>query len=91
MIEQILAPLSSLVLRTCFAAPQPMDRPRTTRAVFAHRRNDDGTVDSICPTCFQTIAHTIREPDLQYVEDGRVCNPFLLEHYRQLSEEAKYH
>jgi len=70
--------------------PKPVDRPSTTRAVFAHRRNDDGTFDSICPTCFETIAQAVREPDLQDVEDGHICNPFLLEHYRPLSEDAKY-
>jgi len=56
------------------------------RTSFAHRRNDDGTFDSICPTCFQTIAQSAREPDLQNAEGRHVCNPSLVEHYRGLSK-----
>lgn len=56
------------------------------RASFAHRFNDDGTFDSICPQCFRTIAQTEREPDLQNAEDSHVCEPWLVEHYRKLSK-----
>ena len=56
------------------------------RFSFAHRRNDDGTVDSICPSCFRTVAQSARELDLHKAEDSHVCNPSLVEHYRGLSK-----
>jgi hypothetical protein len=58
-----------------------LDRGRFS---FAHRRNDDGSFDSICPRCIQTIAHCACEPDLQNAEDSHVCNPSIVEHYRGL-------
>jgi hypothetical protein len=68
-----------------------MHNLNTQHASFAHRRNDDGTVDSICPNCFQTIAKSPSEPDLQNAEDGHVCNPAVVEHYRELRNEvSKY-
>jgi len=56
------------------------------RVSFAHRRNDDGSFDSICPRCFRTIAQSASEPDLQNAEDSHVCNPSIVEHYRELSK-----
>jgi hypothetical protein len=56
------------------------------RSSFAHRCNDDGTFDSICPRCIQTIAQCAQEPDLQNAEDSHVCNPSIVEHYRGLIE-----
>jgi hypothetical protein len=53
---------------------------------FAHRRNNDGTVDSICPSCFRTVAQSARESDLQAEENSHVCNPVIVEHYRGLSK-----
>ena len=46
----------------------------------------DGTFDSICPTCFQTIAQSTCEADLLNAEGGHVCNPSLVEHYREFSK-----
>ena len=63
-----------------------MYKSNPQRASFAHRRNDDGTYDSICPTCFRTIAQSARELDLHNAEDSHVCNPSLVEHYRGLSK-----
>jgi hypothetical protein len=60
-----------------------LDRGRFS---FAHRRNDDGSFDSICPRCFRTIAQSARESDLQIAEDGHVCDPSLVEHYRKSSK-----
>jgi len=35
---------------------------------FRHRHNDDGTYDSICLFCFQTIGTSIRESGLYGLE-----------------------
>jgi hypothetical protein len=40
---------------------------------FPHRKNVDGTFDSICPHCFATIAHAQRETDLEQVEREHSC------------------
>jgi hypothetical protein len=40
---------------------------------WPHRLNPDGTYDSICPTCFRTIAHSSDENELARVENLHVC------------------
>jgi len=35
---------------------------------FSHRRNADGSLDSICHKCFRTVASTLSEPDLELAE-----------------------
>lgn len=40
-----------------------------------HRRNDDGTWDSICHGCFQTIARAKCETELRKQELKHVCHP----------------
>ena len=42
---------------------------------FPHRQNVDGTFDSICPYCFQTIAKQRLESDLARFEQAHVCRP----------------
>jgi hypothetical protein len=42
---------------------------------FAHRHNGDGTVDSICLTCYQTAATTESESQLQALESQHKCDP----------------
>lgn len=69
------------------ADQKAMRKSNTLRASFAHRENDDGTVDSICLACFQTVGECERERDLQNAEDGHVCDPWVVEHYRQLRQE----
>jgi hypothetical protein len=32
---------------------------------FSHRLNDDATIDSICPRCFETVGHCLEEGDLE--------------------------
>jgi hypothetical protein len=63
-----------------------MNRLNPKPASFAHRFNDDETFDSICHSCFQTVAQSAHEPDLQSVENLHVCNPSIVEHYRELSK-----
>jgi hypothetical protein len=40
---------------------------------FAHRVNDNGTVDSICLYCFSTIASLPKEMDLEEKENAHSC------------------
>ena len=51
------------------------------RLIFAHRFSPEGTVDSICPRCFVTVASVKNEADLVLNEARHVCDPFLLAHY----------
>ncbi len=42
---------------------------------YAHRRNHDGTLDSICKRCYLTVARAYREGDLAPMETRHVCQP----------------
>jgi len=42
---------------------------------FVRRRNKDSSVDSICTTCFQTIASVASEDDLAAHEQKHICDP----------------
>ena len=46
---------------------------------FARRNNLDGTADSICPRCFQTIATVNDEAEFSRLEREHVCDPHVLE------------
>jgi hypothetical protein len=46
-----------------------------TELKFPHRFNPDGTFDSICITCFRTIAMSEKEADLAAAEEAHACNP----------------
>jgi len=46
---------------------------RSTRATFPHRRNRDGSIDSICPKCFITIAKSRIEAELRWAESEHGC------------------
>jgi hypothetical protein len=46
-----------------------MVHPRTT-----HRRNDDGSFDSICKTCFATVARSSDEVALAGPERNHSCD-----------------
>jgi hypothetical protein len=41
---------------------------------FAHRRNRDSTVDSICTRCYQTIASGQSDSTLKSVEANHLCD-----------------
>ena len=45
----------------------------TTNATFPHRRNPDGTLDSICTQCFQTVATEATEDELKAAEGVHRC------------------
>jgi hypothetical protein len=40
---------------------------------YAHRYNEDGTYDSICPTCARTVARGMREEKLAAAEITHKC------------------
>ena len=43
---------------------------------FARRPNRDSTIDSICTSCFQTIASATRLEELAFDEEKHVCDPY---------------
>jgi hypothetical protein len=42
---------------------------------FVRRQNQDSSIDSICTTCYQTIASTNTVSDLRSAEQVHRCNP----------------
>ena len=46
---------------------------------FAHRTNADGTIDSICKTCFVTVGTAQEAPALKIIEDSHTYEPWKLE------------
>jgi hypothetical protein len=45
---------------------------------FPHRLNRDGSYDSICLTCFATVANAKEAADLDVLDQGHVCDPVVL-------------
>lgn len=48
---------------------------------FAHRHNQDGSFDSICPQCFATVAKTKDEALLAQFEREHICDPYMLDRF----------
>jgi hypothetical protein len=46
---------------------------KVTIPPFPHRRNRDGTFDSICGQCFQTVATKATEAELHVAEKDHEC------------------
>ena len=44
-----------------------------SRIAFYHRRNHDGTWDSICMKCFLTVTNAPKEEDLESSEECHDC------------------
>jgi len=44
-------------------------------AFYPHRRNSDGSFDSICLNCFATVANAGTEPELLEYDSRHVCEP----------------
>jgi len=44
-------------------------------AFFPHRRNRDGSYDSICMTCFETVGSARTQEDLAKIDKEHVCEP----------------
>lgn len=47
---------------------------QVSRIAFPHRHNRDGSFDSICPQCFQTVAKSSTEADLEAAERVHDCD-----------------
>jgi len=47
----------------------------TSHLRFAHRKNPDESMDSICTKCFQTIASEDSENKLTAFEERHLCDP----------------
>ena len=63
-----------------------MQPPFLVAAQFAHRMNKNGTIDSICPRCYTTIATSIWEADLDRTEATHICDPSLNQFQHQLRD-----
>jgi hypothetical protein len=50
----------------------------TRTPVFTHRRNADGSCDSICKACLLTIGHGKPEAELKVIEKNHVCHSSFL-------------
>jgi hypothetical protein len=46
-----------------------------TAIAFARRQNHDSSIDSICKTCYQTIASADTIGQLEATEENHVCDP----------------
>ncbi len=46
---------------------------------FAHRANRDGTIDSICKTCFVTVGTAEETAALEELESDHKCEAWRLE------------
>lgn len=47
--------------------------------LYAHRRNEDGSYDSICRVCFAAVVRSKPESDLAQYEETHGCAPDFLE------------
>jgi hypothetical protein len=54
---------------------------------FPHRHNEDGSFDSICTTCFATVATEENEAKLRLYELAHICNSLQVARIRQASAE----
>jgi hypothetical protein len=53
---------------------------------FPHRKNPDGSWDSICGRCFLTIATKPDETDLKAAEDAHDCDALALSYVLKQQE-----
>lgn len=56
------------------------------RIGFAHRANEDGTFDSICLSCFKTIATSKAESSLGEGERSHACDPDECKRFQENSD-----
>jgi hypothetical protein len=52
---------------------------------FCHRRNNDGTIDSICTRCFATVGTAQKESELPEIEHNHTCDPYWLSRWEPVS------
>ena len=60
------------------------------RKPFTRRRNTDETTDSFCNQCFVTVATSRCESDLDRAEQTHVCDLYLVNYWKSLSEQSRY-
>jgi hypothetical protein len=53
---------------------------------FIRRHKSYRTFDSTCTRCFLTVATDNREAEVDQAERSHVCNPWLLEQWKELFE-----
>jgi hypothetical protein len=67
--------------------------PHVRTPIFPHRRNQNGSFESICPGCFLTVARAETEADLRIAEAEHVCECSLLAErgvfYSLVSEDSR--
>jgi hypothetical protein len=59
------------------ARRHPLGETKTLSSHFVHRRNPDGSYDSICLNCYLTIETQHEESDLSKAEKEHDCEDFL--------------
>jgi hypothetical protein len=64
--------------------------PPTERATFPHRRNPDGTFDSICTQCYATVASNRGEAELRAAEREHECKGFDLGRIMQGTNQERH-
>jgi hypothetical protein len=57
-----------------------------TPTLYPHRKNRDGSYDSICPSCFATIARSNVEAELAAFDRGHRCDSSFLAERGQFAE-----
>lgn len=57
---------------------------------FLHRFNSDGTIDTICRECFITVATRSREADLERPESDHICDPWVVEKFKEDRDHATH-
>ena len=56
---------------------------------YAHRRNADGTTDSICRNCFITVITASYEGDLTRAEHDHICDPSTLDYWNKMKGDGE--
>lgn len=60
---------------TCSTRGSDMVHPRIRPFNFTHRDNEDGTIDSMCESCFLAVARAVKKGELEQMELRHVCQP----------------
>jgi hypothetical protein len=63
----------------------------TTFVSFARRQNHDSSIDSICTTCYQTIASANSADELTAREESHLCDPNMESDRRQMVFPSQCH
>lgn len=58
------------------------------RPEFVHRSNRNGTTDSICRSCFITVATATWEAELERKERVHACDPWTVERFHRNGRKA---